>query len=374
MTAEAETRESRRLRRIQYMLAGILILLFLWSISLAKVVIMPIVLGLLIALTLTPFVRGLRRLGVPEVVSAFALIGALALSIAMALYFLSGPATTLVDEVPRIRFELREKMAEFEARFRAVQQASEEMENITNGDNENQQQVVVSDKSGVLGTALSSLAGLGSAVAIAMVLAMFLLAAGDFYHRKLVEALPRLSDKKRALLIAHDIERQISRYLAAITVINACLGLAVGITLYLLDMPFAYLWGVAAFLMNYLPFIGAMLGVAGCAAVSLVTFDTVSAALVPPLAYLTLTSLEGQIITPYLVGRHLKLSAAVVFVAVVFWAWLWGVAGALMAVPFVVFVKVICDHIPSLHVFGTFLGGKGDPLAVTGPATGAGGR
>lgn len=362
------------LRRIEYLLAGILILLFFWSISLAEVVIMPLVLGLLIALTLSPVVRTLRRAGIPEAVSAIVLVASFGVISGVSIYFLSGPAGDLVEQAPTIRRELREKLDSIEEHLQDMRQASEEVQNMASGggddgDGTERQTVVVSDQQGIISKALSSVAGLGSSIMVALILATFLLAAGDMFHRKLIEALPTLSDKKRALKISHDIEKQISRYLAAITVINAMLGLAVGITLHFLGMPYAYLWGVGAFLMNYLPYIGALAGVAACAAVSIVTFDTIGQAVIPPLAYLGLTSLEGQLVTPLMVGRHLRLNAAVVFMAVVFWAWLWGVAGALMAVPFLVFLKVVCDNVPALVVFGTFLSGRDDPLAVTGPPT-----
>ncbi len=371
-----ELAERSGLSRVEYLLSGIFILLLFWSISLAEVVIMPIVLGFLIALTLSPVVRSLGRMGVPAPVSAIVLVFAFGLFAGTSVYFLSGPAGDLMDEVPRIRFELREKMDSVKDHIEKVQQASEDMQNFASGGDEGaadgQQRVVVNDDPGILTQALSSLAGLGSSLLIALILSMFLLAAGDMYQRKMVEALPTLTDKKRALRISNDIERQISRYLGAITVINASLGLAVGSVLYLLGMPYAYLWGAAAFLLNYLPYIGALTGVILCAAVSLVTFDTLGDALIPPLAYLGLTTLEGQMLTPMLVGRHLKLNAAVVFIAVVFWAWIWGVAGALMAVPFLVFLKVVCDNVPSLEVFGSFLSGRDDPMAVTGPSEGNG--
>lgn len=371
-----EVAERSGLSRVEYLLSGIFILLLFWSISLAEVVIMPIVLGFLIALTLSPVVRSLGRLGVPAPVSAIVLVFSFGLFAGTSVYFMSGPAGDLMDEVPRIRFELREKMDSVKDHIEKVQQASEDMQNFASGGDEGeadgQQRVVVNDDPGILTRALSSLAGLGSSLLIALILSMFLLAAGDMYQRKMVEALPTLTDKKRALRISNDIERQISRYLGAITVINASLGLAVGSVLYLLGMPYAYLWGAAAFLLNYLPYIGALTGVILCAAVSLVTFDTLGDALIPPLAYLGLTSLEGQVLTPMLVGRHLKLNAAVVFIAVVFWAWIWGVAGALMAVPFLVFLKVVCDNVPSLEVFGSFLSGRDDPMAVTGPSEGNG--
>ena len=122
---------------------------------------------------------------------------------------------------------------------------------------------------------------------------------------------------------------------------------------------------VAAFALNYLPYLGAMAGCAAVAGVSLITYDTVGAALLPPLAYFILTSVEGQMVTPVLVGRHLSLNAAAVFIAVIFWAWLWGIFGALMAVPFLVTLKVFCDHIPALAFIGRFLSGEDPPPVET---------
>ncbi|GAA6148131.1 AI-2E family transporter [Pseudooceanicola nitratireducens] len=350
------------LRRIQYLLGGLLVLFVLWSISLAKVVILPIVLGVLIALTLSPLVRWLAKRGVPRGIAAVLLIALIGFTSAFGLYMLSGPASRLVETLPQVQAEAETKLASVKDKLRQVREAEEQVQEMTEPDPspadgpEDVTRVLV-DEPGMIETALASLAGTGTALVIALILSMFLLASGDMFQTKLVRAFPKLRDKKRALKISHDIERQISRYLGAITVINAGLGLAVGLTLHGLGMPYAYVWGVAAFLLNYLPYLGAMIGVVAVAAVSVVTYDTLGAMLVPPALYLVLTSIEGQMITPVLVGRHLSLNAAAVFVAVIFWAWLWGAAGALMAVPFLVFVKVVCDNVPGLGFIGLFLGG-----------------
>jgi len=364
------------LRRVEYLLAGLLILFFFWSISLAKVVVMPIVLGFLVALTLSPVVRGIRKIGVPEPVTAIAMVTGIGVVVGVGLYLLSGPASSLMSEIPEIRVELRQKMATIEEHLRRVQEASEEVRELTGGGDDgpgDEETVVVQGGPGLLATLASSMAGTGTAIFVALIFAMFLLSAGDMYQRKLVEAFPRFGDKKRALQISKDIERQISRYLAAITVINAGLGVAIGLAMAGLGMPYPHLWGVGAFLLNYLPFVGAMVGTALVGAVAIVSFDTVGQSVLAPLVYLLLTSIEGQMLTPWLVGRHLKLNAAAVFVAVIFWAWLWGVAGALMAVPFLVFLKVVCDNVPGLGVIGSFLSGRDDPLGVVAPDTGGGG-
>ena len=366
----AETLRLESLHRIEYLLGGILILFFFWSISMAKDVILPIVLGFLIALTLSPLVRWLRKIGVPAGVAAIVLISSIGLGSGFGLYMLSGPASSLVETLPEVRASAEGKLDYVRDKLRQVQEAEEDMQELAKGgggddpatpENEDDVTTVLVDEPGMVETALSSMAGTGTALVIALILAMFLLASGDMFQRKLVQSFSRMQDKKRALRVSHDIERQISRYLGAITVINAALGLCIGLSMHAIGMPYAHVWGVAAFLLNYLPYLGAMIGVVAVAAVSLITFETAGAMLVPPAVYLLLTSIEGQMVTPVLVGRHLSLNAAAVFVAVIFWAWLWGVAGALMAVPFLVGLKVVCDNLPALDFLGRFLGAEKPP-------------
>ena len=165
-----------------------------------------------------------------------------------------------------------------------------------------------------------------------------------------------MSGKKRALTAVYDIERKVSRYLLTITLINAGLGLAIGTTLGLLGLEFAYVWGIAAFLLNFVPFVGGVTGTALVGVYSIVFFDSISYALIAPVAYLALTTIEGQFVTPTLVGRRLEMNTVAVFLTVVLWGWLWGVLGALVAVPFLVVFKVICENFEGLETFANFLG------------------
>lgn len=346
------------LDRIQYLLIGILILMACWSVWAAKVVIFPIVLGFLFALTLSPLVRWMGRAGLAPEISAVLVIVTIGTGSAAGLYLMSGPAASLVEAVPDMRAAAESKLTFVRQKLAQMEEAEDQVQQLAGGDDGTRERILV-DEPNIVETAVSSLAGLGTTLLIALILAMFLLASGDMYQQKLVRSFPKFRDKKRALRISRDVERQISRYLGAITVINAGLGVAVAGSLWLLGMPYPYIWGVTAFALNFMPYLGAMIGVAAIAATSLITFDTTAQMIVPPLVYLALTSLEGQVITPILVGRHLSLNAAAVFVAVIFWAWLWGVAGALMAVPFLVTVKVICDHVPALNTVGMFLSGTG---------------
>jgi predicted PurR-regulated permease PerM len=154
----------------------------------------------------------------------------------------------------------------------------------------------------------------------------------------------------------YDIERKVSRYLLTITLINAGLGIVITIALAVIGLDYAYIWGSAAFLLNFVPFVGALVGTAMVAAYAIVSFDSVSYAFLAPAAYLLLTVVEGQFVTPTLVGRRLEMNTVAVFLTVVLWGWLWGVPGALVAVPFLVVFKVICENFEGLETMANFLG------------------
>jgi predicted PurR-regulated permease PerM len=130
--------------------------------------------------------------------------------------------------------------------------------------------------------------------------------------------------------------------------------------MYLLGMPYPFVWGLAAFCLNYLPLLGGIIGTLGVGAFAIVHFESISYALLAPIAYQSLTALEGQFVTPLFLGARLRLNTIAVFLTVIFWTWLWGIPGALMAVPILALIKVICDHVPALATFGNFLSGRAD--------------
>src|SRR5690606_6539777 len=196
---------------------------------------------------------------------------------------------------------------------------------------------------------------LASAV-VTLILLYFLLASGDLFLLKLVQVLPRLQDKKRAVEIAHQVERDISAYLVTITAVNAGLGVVTGLPMWALGLPNPFLWGAVAGVLSFVPYLGAMTTLAIIAAVSVLSLPTLGAALVPPIVFLVMTTLEGQLITPMLLGRRLTLNPVVIFIALLVWGWLWGVAGILLAVPLLAMGKILCDHLPRLAPIGQFLG------------------
>ena len=325
----------------------------------AKDLLLPILLGFLIALTLSPVTRGLARIGIPHWVSAVGLIGITALGITAVIYFSSGTVVGWMDSARQMGTELQNKLSGIFRQLESVRQAGEDVANLTAND-ASVQEVVVKQPT-LIDSAMNVLSNVGATLAVSLVLASFLLASGDMFYIKLVQSFPTMSGKKRALTMVYDIERRVSHYLLTIAVINACLGVCVGTVLYFIGMPYAYIWGIAAFLLNFLPYLGAIMGVILVAGLSILTFDSFAYALLAPAAYLTLTTIEGNFVTPTLLGRRLELNTVAVFLTVVLWGWLWGIAGALVAVPFLVVFKVIADNIESMEIIGNFLGAA-DPV------------
>ncbi|TNC49044.1 AI-2E family transporter [Rubellimicrobium rubrum] len=355
----------------------------------ARDVLLPIVLAVVLTLTLLPVVRWGERLKIPPGITSISLMVILAAGLFLGGYFLSGPVQTMVADAPRMADQIQDRLSGVLDRWRDI---TEQAGAVTGGGPEagqmidadgdgvaNTQVVAVveedSGNGGVVSYVASSLASAGGAVGAALILTAFLLASGDFYHRRIVEAAPRLKDKKKALTIIRDVERQISRYLGSITLINLLLGLTIGVSMWLLGMPMAPLWGILGFLLNYIPFVGNIVTVALVAAVALITYDSLWTAALPPLAVIALSALESQVVTPVVVGRRLELNQVSQLIMVAFWTWLWGVPGAILAVPFLVVVKAVCDNVESLQILGSFL--SGDPStkqdeapqkATTGPA------
>ena len=191
---------------------------------------------------------------------------------------------------------------------------------------------------------------------VMFVLLFFLLASGDMFLRKLVTVLPRFENKKLAVEISRQIEHDISRYLLTVTLINAVFGSAVGLSMYFIGLPNALLWGVMAGLLHFIPFLGAIVGISVVTLVALVTMDQLTSILLVPSAYLGLNLLEEYLFFPFLIGRRLLLNPVVIFIWLIFWGWLWGIPGALMAVPLLAIFKIVCDHIEPLAAVAEFLG------------------
>jgi predicted PurR-regulated permease PerM len=301
-------------------------------------------------------VRAFRRRGLPEPVTAVILVAVFATLIALGSYTLSAPVAQWVRDAPSIGLQLRGKLSGLLEPVRKLRQAEEQVSDATGqGADPGVQEVVVKEP-GLLSQVARSAPNLLGSITLTLVLLMFLLASGDLYYVKLVRVLPTLTDKKRGLRIAREIEREVSRYLLTISAINIGLGLVIAILFFWIGMPNPAVWGVAAAALNFIPYIGALFGVAMVAAVSVLSFPNLGEGLVAPAIYLACTALEGQFLTPALVGRRMQINAVSVLLAVAFWGWMWGIFGIFIAVPVLIVIKIFAGHVDGLGGLYEFLG------------------
>ncbi|WP_296591421.1 AI-2E family transporter [Methylophaga sp.] len=339
---------------------GIFLLLLLASIAYARSFLVPVALGVLLALVFSPVRRFLERRKLPPAVSALIIVGGLITLMGLGISSLADPVQSWIKEAPTIGFKLEQKLRGANESAKAIIDAGKQIDQIASVENDREEvQKVSAREPGVLVKLATSVPEVLAQVVFTLVLLFFLLASGDMFYEKLVHIMPTFKDKRNAIKISYDIERKLSNYLFTITLINAALGIAIGVSMWLLGMPNPILFGVLAFALNFVPYLGAIVGVVIAALVGLLTFDHTGTALLPALAYLILTIFEGQFATPYFVGRRLEMNPVVIFLSVALWAWLWSIVGMLVAVPLLVAVRTFCEHIPRLQAFGTFLSARG---------------
>jgi predicted PurR-regulated permease PerM len=339
-------------------LSVLLILALGATLYIARAVLMPIVLALLLSFLLAPVVKGLARLRLPAPLGAAVVLLAILGLTGLGVYWLWEPAAQWIQQLPK-------SVAQIEAKVRSVKQSVEgfseatkkveDMAQMGNGGAESTFRVEVQRPS-LTGAMLNQTLNLVATVGAITILLYFLLASGDLFLQKLVRVLPSLTDKKIAVTIVHEVQHDISHYLLTITLINAGLGGAVGLTMFWLGMPNPLLWGVMAASFNFIPYLGAITSAVILTLVALLTFDDIARALTVPGVFLILTALEGFLITPTIVGRRLTLNPVAIFIWLTFWGWLWAVPGMLLAVPLLATLKIVCDHIQPLNPVGEFLG------------------
>ena len=239
---------------------GLFILAIIATLYFAQSFLVPVMFAFLLALVLSPVVRFFKKRGVPAPATALVLVLTLLIVVACGVYSLSGPVAGWIDNAPEIGARIMEKANALRGTVDAVRQASEQMEQATQGQTA-APEVVVEDPD-LIDRAANSLTNMAAAVGLTLVLLLFLLASGDLFYEKIVRVLPTLRDKKQALRIAFGVEREVSRYLATVFAINLCLGLWIGTGLWLSGMPNPVLWGALAFTLNFIPYLGALVGAA----------------------------------------------------------------------------------------------------------------
>jgi predicted PurR-regulated permease PerM len=337
-------------------LVGMFVLALFAILYVARAFVLPIVLAMHLALLLSPAVRALRRIGLPEPVgAALILIGVLA-AVGAGFYALATPTATWMGKFPE-SVRIIEQRIRIRKPVEAVRQAAEQVEKITAVDSAEKQAPVVQVKNrDAITTVLSGAHTVLAGLVVIILTLYFLLASGNLLLRKLIRVLPSLANKKRAVEIARETQRQISAYLLTITLINALLAAVLGSGFWVLGLPNPVLWAAMVFALNFAPFVGPIAGIIILSVVAVVTFPSVGQAVIVPALYFILHNVETNIITPLVLARRLTLNPVVMFVWLSLWFWIWGIPGALLAVPMLQTLKIFCDNIPQLAPIGQLLG------------------
>jgi predicted PurR-regulated permease PerM len=340
--------------------AGILILAVLaivYTLYFGKEILLPIALALVLKLLLQPAMRLLHeRLRLPGTLAALLLIIAVFSAVAAVGFTISVPASGWIQKAPESLPLLKDKLAILRQPLDYLQNGLKELENLTGPSGGDGQTVTVKQGSGLAGSLATGTATTLSRSFTTMIILFFLLASGDRLLRGFVEVLPRFKDKRTAVEIATEIEENISGYLLTITMMNALVGVATGIAMKLCGLGDPILWGAMAFLLNYIPILGPMTGVVIFFLVGIVTFDWPWYAFVPAGIYLLIHIAEGETITPMLLAKRFTLNPVLVIVSLFLWHTVWGIPGALLAVPLLAIFKIVADRIEPLKPLGHVIG------------------
>jgi predicted PurR-regulated permease PerM len=330
------------------------VLAVLYTLFLARAVFLPIVLAILLSFLLSPVRRVLTRWGVPERWAAAVLLVVVTSLLVLGVVKLSDPAARWIQQAPSAFEQVREKLRRVLRPARELSKTAAQVQALADPGKEPNTPVVETKKPSLFNATFSYTANLLLSALEMLVLLYFLLASPGFFTLVLKLTL-KPKGKHEAADIALEIEQQISRYLLTIALIYATDGAVVALVMYLVGMPNPILWGVLSASAHLVPYLGPVILATVLAVVSFLTFDSTPHSLLPPLLYCAIDFLEGNFITPLIIGQRFALNPVMVFLSLIFWAWMWGMAGALLAVPILMTFKIFCDHIDSLTPLGKFL-------------------
>jgi predicted PurR-regulated permease PerM len=335
-------------------LTGLFILAVFYTTYFLRSVLLPIVLAWLLSYLLRPIVRALARIKIPTLLGAALILITLLSAITLGVSALATPAASWLAKAPAGLQELEYKLMPMKRSMAEVAKASGEIEKLATPDSSSKLAVEVK-RPPITETLYVRTPEFITSLVLLLILLFFLLAYDGVFIAKLIKLLPTLSDKKRAVSIAQEIESQVSRYLFTVTIINCCLGLAVGTTVGLLGLRNPVMWGALVAILNFVPYLGALTGIICMTIGAILSFDSLGYALIFPAVYLGFGTLEGNFVTPWVMGRSLTLNPVIILLSLVFWGWMWGIAGVILAVPILAAFKIFCAHIKPMEPLAEFL-------------------
>ncbi|MGM9486373.1 AI-2E family transporter [Ideonella sp. YS5] len=355
-------------------LSGLLVIAIILLLKETAALLVPIAAALVLTFVFAPVVRWLRRHGVRETIGAGVVVVLLLGVTGLFASTLARPAAEWWDRAPttvaqvmarlerlRIAFPVSTPVPPASAAPRAAKGRP------TTADLEELRPDPIKEHLATEGFALTRavlvrLVGFCVSAAATVILLYFLLASEHWVISRSVEAIPRR--RARALLLAglRSVQREISHFLGALAVVNLGVGIAMSVAAWWLELPNPVLWGTLCGLLNFIPYLGPMIGATMLLMAGLLTFDSLPQIVAPAAALLAIHATESNFISPFYVGKQLSLSPVSMCLSVMFWGWLWGLAGAVMAVPLLVAVRALCKRQRRLRLFNAYLEGTRKPV------------
>lgn len=343
----AEDNRDGYLRRIGFYLRLLAFLALLYTAHFAASVLVPFVVAVMFALALAPLVRTLERIRIPSWLGAAGVVVVGLVLTGSAILAFSTPAAEWISEAPGKLRQLEPQFVAFRKPIESVKRAGEDVGDLTNiAEGSEDVTVVKVLPPSALDIAVSATPSALAALVAVIFFIYFLLASGQRVTSKLVRLLEYRVNEQKIVSVAQQVQTEMSHYLLTVASINFLLGCVTAIMLCYFEIPNPLLWGAVVATFNFAPYIGAVASSILLLLVALIEFKGLPEAIMVSGSFVAITVLEGQLFTPVILGRRLALSPYIVFIGIVFWGWLWGVPGALMAVPLMVCVKIVCDQIP----------------------------
>ena len=333
----------------------------------------PIILSMLIAYASSPLVTAIQSVRIPRALAALLVVFGLVFGAGFGAYLLRNQAIVVLQTLPEGAAKVRRKIeglrggpAQATSAINSIQETAKEIEKTA--------QVASSPTAATKGVAkveivdaplrttdfiwsgsLGLLGLIGQAVLV-MFLVFFLLASGDLFKRKLVRIVgSTLGEKRLTVETLNEIDTQIQHFLLVQVLTSAIVASCTAVALWALGMSQPVIWGIAAGIFNSVPYFGAIIVSSGLALIGFLQFDSVTMAVKVALVALIITGLEGFVLTPTLMGRAARINGVAMFVSILFWSWLWGVFGMIVAVPLTMVIKSVCDRVERLQPFSELL-------------------
>lgn len=339
-----------------FALTGLFVLAVFYTMYFMRAMLLPLVLALLLSYLLAPVVRALGRIRIgPAMGSALVLLSVVGVLV-YGVSFLSEPAAGWLEKAPYSLHQLQEKLLPLKKPIEQVAQATGELDKLTAPEaSQEKPQTVVVKRSAFAEKFFTQGPEFIASTVVMFILLYFLLAYDGVFLDKIIRVTPKLGDKKRAVSIMREIESQISRYLLTITLINIGLGISVGLTVYFLGLRNPIMWGAMVAVLNFIPYLGALTGIICMTLGAVLSYDSLGYAMIFPASYLLIAIIEGNFITPWVLGRSLTLNPVLILIALAFWGWMWGISGMILAVPILATFKIFCEHIEPMKPVSEFM-------------------